>query len=488
MSVRTRFAPSPTGFIHVGNLRSAVFTYLIAKKDQGTFVLRVEDTDQKRFVEGAIETIYYTLETCGLLWDEGPDKGGDFGPYIQSERMKDYKQYALELVEKGEAYKCFCTEERLASMREKGYSKYDGHCSHLTENEIKEKEASGAPYVIRQRVPKEGSTSFTCQVFGEITIENKEIEDQVLLKSDGYPTYNFANVIDDHAMNITHVVRGNEYLTSTPKYTLLYNAFGWDEPTYVHLPLVVKEGGKKLSKREGDAYFMDFVKKGYLPEAIINYIALLGWSPEDNEEIFTLEELTEKFTINRINKSPATFDEKKLAWVNQHYIKKMDPAELKEICMPHLIDAGITEGKTDAWVDSLIAVFKDRMSYGAEIVDLYEEFFAEEFKITEDVITFLLQEGVDITLTVFKDLLSELDEFTAQNIKPLIKQTGKEAGSKGKMLFMPLRLATTAQNHGPDLPQVLALLEKEKVLHRLNLILGMIQELKDRFQKKPEAS
>ena len=233
---------------------------------------------------------------------------------------------------------------------------------------------------------------------------------------------------------------------------------------------------------------MDFVKKGFLPEAIVNYIALLGWSPEDNEEIFSLEELTKKFTINRINKSPATFDVKKLVWVNQHYIKNLSMPELKEICLPHLIDAGIGVGKTDAWIESLIAVFKDRISYGAEIVDLYEEFFNQEFKVTEEVITFLLQEGVDITLTVFKDLLESLDEFSAENIKPLIKQTGKDAGSKGKMLFMPLRLATTAQNHGPDLPQVLALLEKEKVLYRLNLILGMIQELKDRFQDKPEAS
>lgn len=476
MSVRTRFAPSPTGFIHIGNLRSAVFTYLIAKKDQGTFVLRVEDTDQKRFVEGAVETIYYTLETCGLRWDEGPDKGGDYGPYIQSERMKDYKQYALELVEKKEAYKCFCTEERLASLRDKGYAKYDGHCSHLSDEEVKTKEAAGEPYVIRQRIPKDGATSFTCQVFGEITIENKEIEDQVLLKSDGFPTYNFANVVDDHLMNITHVVRGNEYLTSTPKYTLLYNAFGWEEPNYVHLPLVVKEGGKKLSKREGDAYFMDFVKKGYTPEAIVNYIALLGWSPEDNEEIFSLEELTSKFSIDRINKSPATFDEKKLAWVNSHYLKEMSIEELKEICMPHLIDAGIMDGKTDEWVSSLLSVFKDRMSYGAEILDLYDEFFEQEFKLNDEILEFLNQEGVDKTVDVFRGLLSDLEDFTAANIKPLIKQTGKDAGSKGKMLFMPLRLATTAQNHGPDLPQVLALLGKEVVVERLEYVLTLIQK------------
>jgi len=471
MAVRTRFAPSPTGFIHVGNLRSAIFTYLIAKKDHGTFVLRIVDTDQERYVEGAVDTIYYTLDSCGLVWDEGPDKGGDFGPYIQSQRMEMYKKYALELVEKKEAYKCFCTEERLASLREKGYARYDKHCLHLSEQEIKDKEDQGLPYVIRQRVIQEGSTSFTCQVYGEITIDNKEIEDQIILKSDGYPTYNFANVIDDHFMNITHVVRGNEYLTSTPKYTLLYNAFGWDEPTYVHLPHVVKEGGKKLSKREGDAYYTDFVKKGYLPDAIVNFLALLGWSPENNQEIFSLKELEESFTIARINNSPAVFDLQKLNWMNAQYIKKLESDELKELCMPHLVSSGIIEGKEDSWVDSLLAVFKDRLNYGAEIIDLYDEFFELEFELGDEEREFLNQEGVNETLIAFRDLLEELESFTAADIKPLIKQAGKIAGSKGKMLFMPLRIATTASMHGPDLPQVLVLLEKETVLERLNSII-----------------
>jgi len=471
MTVRTRFAPSPTGFIHVGNLRSAIFTYLIAKKDQGTFVLRIEDTDQERLVEGAVDAIKYTLESCGLIWDEGPEKGGEYGPYIQSERMGMYKQYALDLVEKKEAYKCFCTEERLASLREKGYAKYDGHCLHLTEAQVKENEEKGLPYVIRQKVPNQGATSFTCQVYGEITIENKEIEDQVLLKSDNFPTYNFANVIDDHLMNITHVVRGNEYLTSTPKYTLLYKAFGWDEPTYVHLPLVVKEGGKKLSKREGDAYYSDFVKKGYLPEAIVNFLALQGWSPEDNQEIFTLKELEENFKIERINNSPAAFDLKKLNWLNSQYIKKLDVEELKELCMSHLVSEGIIEGKDDAWVDSLLIVFKDRLDYGAQIIDLFDEFFDQEFILGEEEKEFLDQEGVNETLIAFRDLLAELDSFTATDIKPLIKQAGKIAGSKGKMLFMPLRIATTASMHGPDLPQVLALLEKNTVLERLNSLI-----------------
>jgi len=468
MAVRTRFAPSPTGFIHIGNLRSAIFTYLIAKKDSGTFVLRIEDTDQERYVEGAVDTIYYTLDSCGLIWDEGPDKGGNFGPYIQSERMDMYKKYALELVEKKQAYKCFCSEERLAGLRDKGYAKYDGHCLHLTDEEVKQKEAEGIPYVIRQKIPNEGSTSFTCQVYGEITIENKEIEDQIILKTDGYPTYNFANVIDDHAMNITHVVRGNEYLTSTPKYTLLYNAFGWDEPTYVHLPHVVKEGGKKLSKRNGDAYYTDFVRKGYLPDAIVNFLAMLGWSPEDNQEIFTLPELEKSFSIDRINNSPAVFDIKKLNWVNHQYIKALSVGELKELCMPHLVENNIIEGKDESWIDSLLMVFKDRLNYGAEIIDLYDEFFEQEFVLDQEGSEFLNQEGVNETLIAFRDLLAELVTFTAADIKPLIKQAGKIASSKGKMLFMPLRIATTASMHGPDLPQVLALLGKETVIERLN--------------------
>lgn len=467
MAVRTRFAPSPTGFIHVGNLRSAIFTYLIAKKENGTFVLRIEDTDQERYVEGAVNTIYYTLDSCGLEWDEGPDKGGDCGPYIQSERMESYKTYAHQLVEENKAYKCFCTEERLASLRDKGYAKYDGHCLHLSEEEIKQKEEDKLPYVIRQKVPTEGSTSFHCEVYGDITIENKEIEDQIILKSDGYPTYNFANVIDDHLMNITHVVRGNEYLTSTPKYTLLYNAFGWEEPTYVHLPHVVKEGGKKLSKRDGDAYYTDFIQKGYLPEAMVNFLALLGWSPESNKELFTLEDLKQEFSIKRINNSPAVFDIQKLNWMNAQYIKKLPLDELKELCMPHLVKEGIIEDKTEDWIDSLLAVFKDRMQYGEEIISLYVEFLDEEYELDDEMTEFLNQDGVTNTLKTFKEFLEGIDTWNAASIKPLIKQTQKATGAKGKMLYMPLRIATTGSMHGPDLPQILALLGRQTVLSRL---------------------
>ncbi|XMB86654.1 glutamate--tRNA ligase [Mycoplasmatota bacterium WC44] len=468
--IRTRFAPSPTGFIHVGNLRSAIFTYLIAKSGKsGKFLLRVEDTDQVRYVEGATEVIYNTLKTCGLFWDEGPDVGGDYGPYIQSERMESYKQYAEQLVVKGEAYYCFCSEERLNKLREEALEKkenffYDGYCKSLSKEEIDEKIKNGEKYVIRQVTPNTGETSFDCQVYGHISIQNDQIEDQILLKSDGYPTYNFANVIDDHLMNITHVVRGNEYLTSTPKYTLLYNAFGWEEPAYVHLPHVIKENGKKLSKRDGDAYFSDFVDKGYLPEAIVNYLALLGWSPEGKKEMFTLSGLEKVFSIKRINKSPAVFDIQKLNWVNSNYIKKLESDKLVEICLPHLEKANI-DVSDSVWVNKLCNLFKDRINYAAEIVDQYNEFFSE-FSMGEEAKEFMQAEGVEETVKIFKQKLETI-EWNSDKIKEAINETGKDAEVKGKMLFMPCRIATTGAMHGPDLPKALELLGKDKVLSRM---------------------
>ena len=329
MTVRTRFAPSPTGFMHVGNLRTALYEYLVAKSQQGTFVLRIEDTDQERYVEGATDVIYNTLQQVGLQHDEGPDCGGEYGPYIQSERKDIYKPYAEQLVREGKAYYCFCTKERLESIHGEGeFGGYDRHCRDLPEAEIQRLLAAGTPYVIRQRVPLDGATSFDDAVYGTITIENKEIEDQVLLKSDGYPTYNFANVIDDHLMRITHVVRGCEYLTSTPKYNLLYEAFGWEKPVYVHLPLIMgkNEDGSvsKLSKRHGSTSFQGLLEDGYLAPVITNYIALLGWCPKDNQEIFTLKELEQAFSIDGISKSPAVFDYDKLLWFNGEYIRRMD--------------------------------------------------------------------------------------------------------------------------------------------------------------------
>ena len=329
--IRTRYAPSPTGKMHVGNLRSALYEFLIAKHAGGDFMLRIEDTDQERYVEGATEIIYRTLEKTGLVHDEGPDKDGGYGPYVQSERMKTgiYMKYAKELIDKGEAYYCFCDKERLASLKTevvdgKEITVYDKHCLSLSKEEIEANLAAGKPFVIRQNNPKEGTTTFHDELYGDITVDNSQLDDMILIKSDGYPTYNFANVVDDHTMNITHVVRGNEYLSSAPKYQRLYDAFGWESPVYIHLPLITDENHKKLSKRSGHASFEDLLEQGFLPEAIVNYIALLGWSPEDNREIFTLDELIRGFDYHRISKSPAVFDIVKLKWMNGEYLKAMD--------------------------------------------------------------------------------------------------------------------------------------------------------------------
>ncbi|MCX4316961.1 MAG: glutamate--tRNA ligase, partial [Lachnospiraceae bacterium] len=323
--VRTRFAPSPTGRMHVGNLRTALYEYLIAKHAGGDFILRIEDTDQERFVEGALEIIYRTMAKTGLLHDEGPDKDGGFGPYVQSDRQKSgiYLEYAKKLIEAGEAYYCFCDKERLESLRTEVAGKeimvYDKHCLSLSKEEIEANLAAGKPYVIRQNVPREGTTSFIDEVYGEITVENAELDDMILIKSDGFPTYNFANVVDDHLMGITHVIRGNEYLSSTPKYNRLYAAFGWEPPVYIHCPLITNEEHQKLSKRSGHSSYEDLIEQGFVSEAIVNFIALLGWSPESNQEIFTLQELIDQFDYRHISKSPAVFDMTKLRWMNGEY-------------------------------------------------------------------------------------------------------------------------------------------------------------------------
>ena len=339
MKIRTRFAPSPTGYMHVGNLRTALYAYLWAKRNNGTFILRIEDTDQQRFIEGAVELIYHTLAEVGLIHDEGPDKDGGVGPYIQSERLPIYKKYAEELIAKGVAYYCFCDKTRLDQLRKQKEAedapfRYDGYCKHLSREEIERKLASGVPYVIRQSIPQMGATTFVDEIFGTITFENAALDDQILLKSDGLPTYNFANVVDDHLMGITHVIRGNEYLSSTPKYNLLYEAFGWEIPKYVHCSQVMRDEHHKLSKRDGDASYTDFINKGYLKEAIINYIALLGWNSGTCREKFTIEELTGIFDIRDMNKSPAIFDVKKLTWLNGEYIREMPFEEFHEKAIP----------------------------------------------------------------------------------------------------------------------------------------------------------
>jgi len=474
--IRTRFAPSPTGFIHLGNLRSALYTYLIAKSKGGDFILRIEDTDQKRFVEGAIDAIYSTLNDCGLNWDEGPDKGGDFGPYIQSERVANYKDYALELVEKDEAYPCFCSEERIANLRQEANDKketffYDRHCYGIDKEEAKRRMET-EEFVIRQKTPDEGETTFKCEVYGEISIQNELIEDQVLLKSDAYPTYNFANVVDDHLMNITHVVRGNEYLTSTPKYTLLYNAFGWDEPTYVHLPQVVKENGKKLSKRDGDAYYGDFTAKGYLPEAIINHLALLGWSPEGKKEIFDLKKLEQIFDIRRISSSPSAFDIKKLDWINNAYIKKADANRIFDIALPFLQEAYDLSTFSDENLRKLVKIYQSRLNNVMGIVEEVNLFFTET-SLDDETLEFVKQEGVKNTIEIFKQELAAVS-FDEAGIKSAMDNTKEKAEVSGKMLFMPLRIAASKVMHGADLVATIELLGQEKVYANIDSILESI--------------
>ncbi len=375
--IRTRFAPSPTGYMHIGNLRTALYAYLFSKKNCGSFILRIEDTDQERYVEGAVDLIYKTMRETGLNYDEGPDIGGEYGPYIQSERRGIYKEYAVKLVDKGEAYYCFCSQDRLDNLRtkcesEKQTYKYDRHCLGLSKEEIEKNLNENMPYVIRQKMPTEGVTSFDDAVFGTISINNNELEDQILLKSDGLPTYNFANVVDDHLMNITHIIRGSEYLTSTPKYNLLYKAFGWDIPVYIHASPVMKDANKKLSKREGDASYEDFINKGYLKDAIINYIALLGWSPGGEKEIFSLDELTQAFDIGGISKSPAIFDVNKLNWLNSEYVKNLTFEEFHEYALPYYKGVINSENIELLKVSELLQARTEKFSDIPEMVDFID--------------------------------------------------------------------------------------------------------------------
>ena len=370
--VRTRFAPSPTGYMHIGNLRTALYEYLIAKHDHGDFILRIEDTDQEREVEGAVDMIYKVMDQTGLGYDEGPNKPGNVGPYVQSERLAIYKEYADKLVELGGAHYCFCDEETINKAKEESDNEELGYidpCKHLSLEEAKQRIANGEKYVVRQTIPSTGITSFEDEVYGHIEVENAGLAEGVLLKSDGYPTYNFANIVDDHLMNITHVVRGNEYLSSTPKYNLIYQAFGWNVPSYIHCPPVMKDEKHKLSKRNGDASYQDLINKGFLNEAILNYIALLGWSPEGEQEIFSLDELIEAFDVKRISKSGAIFDINKLKWINSQYIKKLDTKQLTKLCLPFLQEAYDLSDKSEEWIEKLVEVHRDHISCGEEIVE-----------------------------------------------------------------------------------------------------------------------
>ena len=479
-TVRTRFAPSPTGFMHVGNLRTALYEYLIANSMGGSFVLRIEDTDQERKVEGAVQVIYNTLQQVGLIHDEGPDIGGEYGPYVQSERKGLYLPYAEQLVKEGKAYYCFCSKERLDSLHsEDGLGGYDRHCRDLPEEEVKALLEKGTPYVIRQKMPIEGSTTFHDAVYGDITIENTELEDQILIKSDGYPTYNFANVIDDHLMRITHVVRGCEYLTSTPKYNLLYQAFGWEIPTYVHLPLIMGKDAEgnvsKLSKRHGSTGFADLVKEGYLPETIVNYIALLGWCPKENRELFTLKELTEHFSIDGISKSPAVFDYDKLNWFNGEYIRAMSPEAFIEKAMPYFREV-FPEGEKD-W-NVLVSILQPRITKFTEIPALLSFFkelpeYPAEFFINKKSKTNLENSGAMLEAAI--EVLEKLPQWELDSIHDSLIGLAQKLEVKNGTLLWPVRIAAAGVQVTPGgAMEILTLLGREESLRRLRIGLAKL--------------
>ena len=481
--VRTRFAPSPTGFMHVGNLRTGLYAYLVAKSQGGEFVLRIEDTDQERLVEGAVDVIYRTLSQVGLRHDEGPDVGGGYGPYIQSQRLDTYKPYAEQLVREGKAYYCFCTKERLEELHEAGFGGYDRHCRDLPEEEVERLLAAGTPYVIRQKAPLEGATTFQDAVFGEITIENKEIEDQVLIKADGYPTYNFANVIDDHLMGITHVVRGCEYLTSTPKYQLLYEALGWEQPVYIHLPLIMgkNEDGSvsKLAKRHGSTSFEGLVEDGYLPEAITNYIALLGWCPKDNREVFSLPELEEAFSVEGISKSPAVFDYDKLSWFNSEYIKAMGEADFRAHAMPYYKEVF---GNADKPWQVLDGILKARLAKFSEIPGLLG-FFKElpdypvEYFINKKSKTNL--ENSPAMLRAAIQVLEGLPVWELDTIHDALIGLAQKLEVKNGTLLWPVRIAAAGTLVTPGgAMEILTVLGREEALRRLRLGLEKLAEEK----------
>lgn len=477
--VRTRFAPSPTGFMHVGNLRTALYEYLIAKSAGGDFVLRIEDTDRERLVSGATDVIFDTLKQVGLKHDEGPDIGGDYGPYVQSKRTNLYKEMAEKLVDECKAYRCFCTKERLDSLHNDQNKSgefaggYDRHCRDLPKEEIERLLALGTPYVIRQRMPLEGSTTFEDAVYGSITVENSEIEDQILLKTDGYPTYNFANVVDDHAMLITHVVRGSEYLSSTPKYNLLYEAFGWEKPTYVHLPLI---NGKnpdgtvsKLSKRHGATGFEDLVQQGYLPQAIVNYIALLGWCPKDNREIFTLEELVEAFSIDGICKSPAVFDYDKLNWFNAEYIRAMSLEDFTKLAMPYF--KSVISDELD-W-EKLAAILQQRVITLTQIPDMIG-FFAQlpgyDKEIFANKKSKTTLENAPELLKAATEELTTLDAWNHDTIHACLVALAEKLQVKNGTVMWPVRIAASGMAVTPGgAIEILEILGKEESLRRLRL-------------------
>lgn len=479
--VRTRFAPSPTGRMHVGNLRTALYTYLIAKHEGGDFILRIEDTDQERYVEGAVDIIYRTMEKTGLIHDEGPDKDGGYGPYVQSERQRSgiYMEYAKKLVEKGEAYYCFCTQERLDSLKKNVNGEeimaYDKHCLGLSKEEVEANMKAGMPFVIRQNNPKEGTTTFHDDIYGDISVDNSELDDMVLIKSDGYPTYNFANVVDDHLMGITHVVRGNEYLSSSPKYNRLYEAFGWEVPVYVHCPTITNEEHKKLSKRSGHSSFEDLLEQGFLTEAIVNFVALLGWSPAGNQEFFTLEELVKEFDYHNMSKSPAVFDMTKLRWMNGEYLKKMDFEPFYAQAEPYL-KAAITKPldlkKIAAMVKTRIEVFPDI----AAQVDFFETLpeYDPEMYVHKKMKT--TKETSLETLKEVLPLLEAQEDYSNDALYETLAAYVAEKGVKTGFVMWPIRTAVSGKQMTPaGATEIMEVLGKEESLERIRKGIALLE-------------
>lgn len=473
MTVRTRFAPSPTGYMHIGNLRSALYAYLFARKNNGVFLLRIEDTDQERYVDGAVEIIYETLKSVGMEWDEGPDIGGGFGPYVQSERKPLYVPYAEELIKTGHAYRCFCTKEELEERREAAAArgetfKYDKHCLHLSGEEVQARLNAGMPYVVRQNVPLTGTTTFSDLLFGDITVENATLDDNVLIKADGMPTYNFANVVDDHLMGITHVMRGMEYLSSAPKYDLLYRAFGWEIPAYIHMPPIMKDSQHKLSKRTGDASFQDLIAKGYLKEAVLNYIALLGWNPGDDREVFTLNELVEAFGVSGMSKSPAIFDPAKLTWLNAEYIRALSPEAFTAHALSYYIMAGV--GHMDA--DVLCRILQPRVEVFTQIPDMIDFLYALDESYDAELFTnkksktdsAVSREVLDLVIPA----LTALPEWTETALHDTLIGMAQEKGMKNGTLLWPVRISLAGRLVTPGgAIEIALLLGREESLRRL---------------------
>lgn len=481
VKIRTRYAPSPTGRMHVGNLRTALYAYLISKHENGDFILRIEDTDQERYVEGAVDIINRTMQQTGLLPDESPELGGPVGPYVQSERVKSglYMDYARELIDKGEAYYCFCTPERLASLRQvvdgKEISVYDKHCLHLSKEEVEANLAAGLPFVIRQNNPAEGTTTFHDELYGDITVDNSELDDMILMKSDGFPTYNFANVVDDHLMGITHVVRGNEYISSSPKYNRLYAAFGWEVPAYIHCPLITDADHKKLSKRSGYSSYEDLIEQGFLPEAVVNFIALLGWSPDSDQEIFSLPELVKEFDYHRIGKSPAVFDYTKLRWMNGEYLKAMEPDRFYALAEPYLKKAITREGMDLHVIAELVRTRIEVFPDIAEMVDFFRELPEYEAALFENK---KQKATLENSLQILQEMLPVLEnaaEFTNDSLFELLSAYATEKEFKNKTVIWALRIAVSGKAVTPaGATQIMEILGREESLSRIRIAIDKL--------------